>query len=401
MKARSLFKMHLRHFISAPRLRLTLPQIIYAVPELESNIYFNNVIDSAIPGSYTVEVKCDAGTQGNSRWFWTPSPEDAGKEFSLELRVFNDLGLIASAKSKVVVAREQEVRTKKFTLALLADSGVNNRYPDHILELMRERGYTGYTPIGKHSGNGNPVVPGGVAHDGYGGFEWNCFLDRWFYSSDELPLAQSEAEREQMISFGIRDNLKTRTYLLRSPLLKLENGKKVLDIQGWLKAINQGNAPDFIIIQLGGNDMFTAEEENLNKRVKKVMANARKLISELKKHAPNAIFGIATGSCGCGQDGFGENYKCLQSGYQYRRNIQRYNTELAKLVKKLNDPKISLVPIHQAIDPEGSYIKKEYPIHARSKEKVMRFSNALHQSPEGGYQMGDAIACWIINHLKK
>ena len=131
----------------------------------------------------------------------------------------------------------------------------------------------------------------------------------------------------------------------------------------------------------------------VDERIKYVMGNARKLLAELRKHAPNAKIGVASGVCGCAQDGFGANYNCYQSKYQYRRNILRYTRKIAALVKELNDPKLSFIPMHHNIDPENSFITGSFPVHARSKQKVVRLRNALHPSITGGYQLGDAIAC--------
>ena len=387
--------------ITPPCLKLMLPEVIYAVPGIESNIYFENILDSATPNAYAFEVKCPRGTHGNFRWFWTPDKSDAGKSFDLEVRVFNDYGRVLTGKAKVVVASEPADYKRSFTLALLAASGVNSQYPQHLLNVMREAGFVNYTPVGNHSGGGRPVVKGGTAHDGYGGFSWGSFLNRWSYAAEELPQVQNEAEREQMRALGVVNLPKKSAYRLRSPLLKIVNGKKVLDIPGWFKKINNGKAPDFIVIQLGGNDMFGAMADTLDAKRKIAISNARTLLAELRKHAPGTVIGVATSPCGCGQDGFGANYKSAQSKYQYRRNIQSYNRALAALIRELKDPGIKLIPLHQSIDPDGSYIRRRYPVHARSKEKVFRDSNALHPTREGGYQLGDAIYCWLRKELEK
>ena len=390
-----------RAAVTPPQLKSVLPEVIYAAPGIESNIYFENVVDSATPYAYAFEVKCGRGFCGEKRWYWTPGQEDAGKEFDFELRLFNDYGKVLSCSSKVVVANEPPDYKRKTTLALLADSGVNCKYPDHLLNVMREAGFSNYTPIGSHSGEGAPVVSGGIAHDGYGGFTWGCFLDRWLYSAEDLPQAQSQAEREQMIAFGVCNIPKTRSYLYHSPLLRIEDGKKVLDIPAWLNKINSGAAPDYILIELGANDMFEAMEDSVDDALEKSLKNARKLISALQKHAPDAVIGVVTAPAGCGQDGFAANYKCFQSKYQFRRNIMKYNRALPVLVKEFNDPKIKLIPIHQAIDPDGSYMKRSTPVHARSKTEVLRNSNALHPTFEGGCQLGDAIYCWLRKELEK
>ena len=155
------------------------------------------------------------------------------------------------------------------------------------------------------------------------------------------------------------------------------------------------------MIQLGGNDMFSAQSETRKARLAQSLNNAKILLAALRKHAPKAIIGVATNPCGCGQDGFGANYGSFQSKYQYRRNIQSYNRALTALVKELKDPGIRLIPLHQAIDPDGSYMKGSYKVHARSSKKVLRDRNALHPAREGGYQLGDAIYCWLRKQLEK
>ena len=382
--------------ITPPCLKLVLPEVIYAVPGIESNIYFENILDSATPQAYAFEVKSPRGTQGATRWFWTPDEADAGKSFDLELRLFNDWGMVLSGKCKVVVAAKAARPDRKITLALLADSGIGCRYPEHLFKVMRERGFLQYTPVGSHNGQGKGPESGEVMHDGYGGYAWGSFLSRWYYSEEELPDAQTEAEAAQMRALGISKIPKSRAYLLRSPLLRLENGKPVLDIPGWLKKINQGNAPDYIVIELGGNDIFSARPEQLETKVAAVMENARKLLGELRKVAPNAVIGVGTCMFGCGQDGFGVNYKCFQSRYQYRRNAHCYNRALTALVASLHDARISIMPLHQALDPENSFMTSSEKANARSSKKVVRFHNALHPTLEGGQQLGDAVANWLI-----
>ncbi len=391
-----------RQSVTPPCLKMMLPEVVYAAPGIESNIYFDYVIDSATPWAYAFEVKCKRGTHGNKRWFWTPGKEDAGKSFDLELRVFNDYGRILTGKCKVVVAGDPADFNKKITLALLADSGTNSDYPRHLMKTMRQNGFVNYTPVGKHSGGGRPVVPGGLAHDGYGGFSWNCFLNRWYYLESDLPKTQTQAEREQFEAVGIRRNVRRGwEYMLRSPLIKIVNGKKTVDIPGWFKDVNQGKAPDFILIQLGGNDMFSAKEHDLEQRITKIMGNARKLITVLRKHAPDSVIGITSCPLGCSQDGFGANYKCSQSHYQYSRNMHRYNRALDQLIREFKDEKIKLIPLHHVLDPQGSFLQKTYPVFARSSKKIVRDSNALHFSKEGGYQVGDAIYCWLRKQLEK
>ena len=109
-----------------PFLKMALPEVIYAVPGIETNLYFENVIESATPEAYAFEVRCKVGAQKQHRWHWTPTEKDAGKTFDLTLTLFNDCGVIMSGNCKVVVAAKAPDMKKKITLAMLAASGVNS-----------------------------------------------------------------------------------------------------------------------------------------------------------------------------------------------------------------------------------------------------------------------------------
>ena len=116
--------------VPPPRyLKSGLPEIVYAAPGIECNIYFENVVDTAVFRNYAVEVRCSRGAQGEHRWYWMPTAEDAGKSFDLELRLFDDDGMVLSSTCKVVVAAKAAEPQKKFTLALLADSFTTGAIP--------------------------------------------------------------------------------------------------------------------------------------------------------------------------------------------------------------------------------------------------------------------------------
>ena len=390
----------IRTNLTPPGLHLMLPETVYTVPRFETNIFFENVVDTANINAYAIEVKCPVGKHYTNRWAWTPRPEDAGKTFELELRLINDHGLVISGKTRIFVAKEPADSKKPIRLALLGDSLLLCKYPEHLRDTMLKTGFVNYVPVGSYTPSGEIPKAGDMAHDAYGGFAWGDFLRRWKYSIHVVNGIQDKAEREQMIALGVINVPKSDDYRMRSPLLRLENGKPVLDVPMWLKRINNGKSPEFIIVELGGNDVFSATTpEQLDEYVNASMNNARTLLAELRKHAPESMIGVTTGQVGCSQDGFGYNYDCRQSSYQYRRNIQRYNREITKLLKELNDPAIELVPIHHCIDSVNSYIKQSRPVHKRSKLSKPIDVNALHPNLEGGYQVGDAIYAWLRKKL--
>ena len=381
--------------VAAAKPEFILPKIIYAAPGIESNIYFSNVFTSVAPHNFAYVVKCPQGRQENKRWCWTPNVKDAGKVIPMTLEAYDDNGLAASASCRIQVAAPVQNPDRKFTLALLAASSANNGYPQHILDVMKQHGFKNYTPVGSHCGFGAPLAPGKAAHDGYGGWGWDSFLHQWSYSEAEYNNIQDQAEREQMKSFGITTRPGIQ-YRLRSPLLNRKGGKVYRDVPGWFKKINAGNPPDFIVIDLGANNVFLCTESNLKETLQnKVLPAMTELVNEIRKAAPLTVIGITTRNLGCSQDGFGANYGCKQSRYQWLRNIRAYNQLVLDFIAHRQDPDIIEVPLYQNIDSENSYPIKNVPCHARTARKVLRQSNALHSTRSGGMQFGDAIYCWL------
>ena len=137
------------------------------------------------------------------------------------------------------------------------------------------------------------------------------------------------------------------------------------------------------------------------------VANAKKtfrtLIGELRKVAPKAVVGISTLIIGSDQNAFSA-YGCSVSSVQCHKNIHAITRGYVELVAEMNaagDKRIRLVPVGQAIDPYYGYLRAARTPFVHSKEKREVITNALHPSLEGGKQMGDAFAAWLLCELGK
>ncbi|MBO5688737.1 MAG: hypothetical protein J6S73_02315, partial [Lentisphaeria bacterium] len=82
----------------ADPLRLSLPPVIYAAPEIESSIYFANIFNAIVPENFVFLVRCKKGVLQNHRWCWTPGKDDAGKSYPLTVEVRDDRGVIDRAE---------------------------------------------------------------------------------------------------------------------------------------------------------------------------------------------------------------------------------------------------------------------------------------------------------------
>ena len=381
----------------ADRPAFYLPERIYAAPGLELNVYFKDIFDSVVPQSYAYQAYCKKGRSELTRWCFTPAKEDAGKEYELVINAWNDGGLVAAVTSTVRVAAAPADPAKKVTLALFGDSLTNCGYQDQILKVMREAGYTGYTPVGLRA-----ATPDRAKHDGYGGYTFDTFLTRYKVSDEEIAHIQDGAEREQLKALGVPEKIvhDWQRNLLRSPLVKFENGRKTVDIPRWLGKVNAGKAPDIVLVELGVNSVFSyrGEADELRARIRReLLPSAERFFARLRQDMPDALYLLCTQPVGTTQDGFAENYGSAWNEVQHRKIIFALNREYDAWIREKNDPRLLLLPLGHALDPVEGFIFRKQKVSARSEQEVSRAANAVHPSAVGGYQMGDTIAAMLMD----
>ena len=94
--------------------KLLIPEKIYAVPGVEMNVYFNNVVTVINPANYVFDVDCSKGRNDLKRWRFTPEEKDVGS-WKWEIRVIGQSGVIASAKSELIVLPKDAGKGKKLS----------------------------------------------------------------------------------------------------------------------------------------------------------------------------------------------------------------------------------------------------------------------------------------------
>lgn len=375
-----------------------LPRILYAAPGLELNVYYGNVFDSVVPQSYAFQSFCEKGRAETRRWCFTPTAADAGRQYELVVNAWNDTGLVAAATSTVLVATLPSSADRPMTMALLGDSLTNAGYQDHLFRVMRNAGYSSYRPIGARKSSAKD----GVCYDGYGGYTFESFLTRYALSEEEVNNIQDAAEREQLRTLGLSVKVvsERQRQLLRSPLVRIEDGKKIVDVQRWLDRINGGRAPDIILIELGVNNVFDfrGEADELHRRIRtEVLPQLDKLLATLRPKMPNAVFLLSTLPVGASQDAFGANYGASWNEVQHRKIMFALNREFDGYVHASPASwNLRLLPLGHAVDPVEGFVRARRKPSAHSKSEAETNVNAVHLSDVGGRQMGDAIAAMLM-----
>ncbi len=115
-----------------------------------------------------------------------------------------------------------------------------------------------------------------------------------------------------------------------------------------------------------------------------------KLVNEFRKLKPAPAIFVFQHIPGSSQDGFGKSYGCLQSSWQYRKNLDYYNRALLKKRKEMN---FYIVPAYMNIDTENNYPEEIQEVNGGNPQTISRQSNGVHPAPAGYYQIGDTLYC--------
>jgi lysophospholipase L1-like esterase len=357
-------------------LALQLPPAIYAVPGVEMNIYFDNVILAINPGNYVFDIDCPKGYNDAKRWRFLPTQKDIG-EYPLKIRVLNNSNqVVGQAETKVVVSPGNAGAGKNISLLAIGDSLTNaNKYPRRINALFKQSGNPRLRFVGSHCGGGRSPGEDGVCHEGYGGWSWATFCGMWSNRKD---------------------------YRARSKFLVLEGGQKKLDFNAYFVKYNNGKAPDFIIIMLGTNDVFAQNDSDIDARIRSIFKYMDMFLSALLKAAPDAKIGITLTPPPAGsQDAFGANYKCGQTRWQFKRNQHRLVQSVIRKFKTNKNKNISLVPVYTNLDTENGFPVWNEAVVYGDKIRVKRQRNGVHPADRGYNQIGDSFFSWMKYQLNK
>ena len=363
--------------------RLLLPPTIPALTGLETNIYFDNVYLALNPDNFLVDVIARRGKHQEHRWTFTPSTEPEKRDIgdhvlSLELRN-QENEVIGQATTKVQVrSREVSTDAKSQSLLIMGDSLTNaSVYSGRIAELAKADGLP-LRLIGTR-GPGAEAQPGGGdgsgnRHEGYGGWTAQRFATKY------TGIARGGEYKQCGSPFLYKDG----------------DADPKLDFGRYCKDFNEGNAPDFVTILLGCNDIFHGTDETVEEKIEVMFKHFETILKMIHDHDPATKVGaILPMPPAASQNAFGENYASGQTRWQYRRNQHRLLERMLETFSDREESNVYLVPAWLNLDPIDGFPSRESKAHAHSETMVRRQINGVHPSQEGYWQMGDAIYAWL------
>ncbi len=364
-------------FLPGP-VRLILPPIVYAVPGIECNIYYDNIILTLNVHNFAFDVTCPKGLQFQERWAYTPTAEEVG-DYPVTIEIRDDSNkVVARGRTTVRVAAEQPAADPA-TLLIVGDSLTEySIYPKHILELSKRRGATRLRMIGSR-GAGNMPPTDELRHEGYSGWTAEAFVVL------SGPLSRS----------GYHHRPGTG-----SPFVyESEDGTKTVDFGRYCAEFNAGKGPDLVTIGLGINDVFTANDDSIDKRIDGILGFYDVIIESIRKASSETRIGLQMEAPPTtSQDGF-RNYigAGKQTRWQCRRNQHRLMERMVRHFSDRTDEHIYLVPNYLNLDAANHYPTWSPPINARADEKMPRVNDGAHPSEAGFRQIGDSVYCWIVD----
>ena len=249
-------------------LQLTLPPTFYAVPGVEMNIYYDNIVLTETPEKYCFEVYCNIGTVEHDRWTITPTPCDVGQH-PLSVKVIDADGTVLGTAKTIlhVSAAYSGFHRDTYRLLIIGDSLTHNTiYSNKIAELLSKPCNPKWQMLGTHKPKS---AAAGVAHEGYGGWTWQRFVSKYEPNPDGTHRKRS------------------------SPFVYLgKDGKPGLDVKRYFKEECNDHTPDVVIIKLGINDCFSAKQDAIDEKIDGMFTQADILIKALQAAAPEAEIGI-------------------------------------------------------------------------------------------------------------
>jgi len=359
--------------------RLVLPKVIHAVPGIECNIYFDNVVLVINPANYVFDASCPIkrslrgpgkGMVQTERWTFTPAQQDIGGH-SIQIEVIDEANtVLARATSLIRVVPADTGAGTPISLLCIGDSFTHDLsgYTRHLLDICRQSGNPRLTLIGSHQPD---AAQPENRHEGYGGWTAERFI------------TQGVARSGDHTTRG-------------SPFLyPTSDGTSGLDFPRYCRETNQGKAPDFATILLGGNDLFFCTDETIDPTIDAMFGSYDMLIRMLHDFSPETRIGLVSlFPSPREQNAFGLSYGCMKTRWQHKRNQHRLVERMTERYQGRESKRIWIVPADVNLDCVHGYPEVAAPWNSRTDIVGTRQNNA-HPTSAGYRQIGDSLFCWL------
>jgi lysophospholipase L1-like esterase len=325
--------------------RLVLPPVIYLAEQVESRIYYDNVIHCK--GTYNIEVACPIGVIGDEFWSFVPQASDEGV-YPFSMTIFDDSGIEVASSDTVLAVMPQVGSSEELRIMAIGDSlTAPGQYLAQLAQRM-ESADISYATMGTVSRNG-------LQFEGYGGNTFSRYLEGPHY--------------------------------FRSPFVYSDTG---FDPKRYFNENTGGVVPTLILVFLGINDTFSSSNATAVQQegtLEEVVAKAEAFINGMRAAAPLANVGIIlTPAASADQQAYdtayGEGIYLAERWHATRLELVRRYIEA---FGQREDEGIFLVPVSTGLDRLADYSA----------------SDPIHPQKSGYNSIGDMIFGWLTYYLQE
>lgn len=342
---------------------INVPSKIYALPGLELNVYFDNIVEDA--NKYDWNITCAKGIQLERGYRITPSAGDTGT-YPVIIKASEGKSS-KSVSSNLIIANSNAGGGETVSIIILGDSTTYNGY---AVEKLHEN----------FNGDVMSIVTNGTMgtapnnHEGRSGWSLNDYFTK------------------ASITYPAGDPRGTIYNPFYNPSTETFDATYYFNNSGV-------PVPDWFIINMGINDMFSfTTDTGLSAQITKCIDYLNAMINSI--HSVSAV--IKIGICvtippNHSQDAFGKAYGCGQTRDRYKHNNTLWaNAVIDEFTGRESDG-VYLVPIHTNLDTIYNMGMETIPVNSRNTETYQSpiGNGGVHPSIPGYWQVADVYTAFL------
>lgn len=335
---------------------INIPSKIYAVVGEELNLYFDNVINGK---DTDYEFDVDFGNKGQQFEDFFRFVPDVKETRTLTFRVIKNNQVLASKTTSVIVSTKASGSGTTKNAVVIGDSTTNNGITVTKLNENFSSDSMGLATLGTRGTGVNK-------HEGRSG--WTA---RQFVATESASGVTNAFYNPSTSKFDF-------SYYLSN---------------------NSIARPDYVIINLGINDMFgLTSDASLEAKMDEAIADFETMINSIKANSSTIKIGLAlTIPPNYSQDAFAKDYSTGQTRWRYKRNNILWVKRMIEHFSGKESQNIYLIPTNSVIDTKYNYGFVEEKVNARSEitRQVSQANGGVHPVASGYWQIADAYWFWL------
>lgn len=343
---------------------LNLPSTIYATSGIELNIYFENITERW--EEFEWNVQCSKGMQLERGYRVTPTDIDAGS-YSLTITAKRpESSKLYSKSVTLVISASTAGSGQTKNIIIMGDSTTDN---GGVIIKLNEN-------FESDAMNVNTLGTRGTApnnHEGRSGWTLNDYFTR------------------ESITYPAGDPRGTVYNPFYNPTSQTWDASYYFANSGI-------SAPDYFIINMGINDMFSFTSDSaLETQIETCLGYLNSMVNSIKAVSTNIKICICvTIPPNDSQDAFGKAYACGQTRDRYKRNNCLWANAIIDEFDTNED--VSVIPIHTNLDTVYNMGLETLPVNSRNTEVTYDSpiaNGGVHPALVGYWQIADVYTAFL------